>query len=991
MAISPNKRLGRYEIRSQLGAGGMGEVYLAEDTLLRRKVALKLLPEDVAKDRDRLARFEQEAFAASALNHPNILTVFEIGEADSQRFIAAEYVDGETLRRRTARSRASVREALDVAIQVASALAAAHKTGVIHRDIKPENIMVRHDDSIVKVLDFGLAKATERSLTQPAPDSEATTRAMVNTSPGVVMGTASYMSPEQARGLAVDERTDIWSLGVVLYEMVAGRLPFEGQTTSDVISMILHKEPPALTRLSDLATERLDEIVTKALAKDREERYQVAKDLLIDLKRLKQHLDFESEVERTFAPELRSTAEAARPSDDVARQSAAQTAAVSGAVPTRASSAEYIVNEIRRRKLGVGLITLAVVLIAAAVGYFGYFRMRAALTDKDTILLADFVNTSGDPVFDGTLKQALAVQLGQSPFLDIFSDDRVSDALKLMGRAQNERVTREIGREICQRQGLKALLAGSIASLGSNFVITLEVINTQTGDVIAREQIEAQGKEQVLRSLGEASTKLREKLGESLASIQKFDAPLEQVTTSSLEALKAFSLAKEKATFENNQNEAIPLYKRAVELDPNFAVAYAELSVSYRLSGQPELATEPARKAFELRERAGERERLLISLSYYTDVTKELDKQLEVAELRTRTYPRDYEAANNLGVRYRNLGLIEKSIEEFRESIRRNPKFPSSYMNMARGFVLLNRLDEARSTCGQVLEMNRDFAACHDILFQIAFIQGDTSAMKQHLDWYAGRPNEYGSLDLQGDVAAFAGQLRKALDFEGRASEMAEARNLKERAAQYASLRALLSAVVGDCRKAREDATTALSIGRTRNALENGGLAFALCGETGQVQALAAERARLDPSDTLLNAVTLPLIRAELELQHGSPSEAVRLLQSATQFERMDLTSNAPSSSVPRGPWPAYVRGQAYLRQQAGAEAMVEFQRILDRRVPVSVLYPLAHLGLARAAVLQGDAAKARKAYQDFFVLWKEADADIPILIEAKKEYEKLK
>ena len=991
MAISPNKRLGRYEIRSQLGAGGMGEVYLAEDTLLRRKVALKLLPEDVAKDRDRLARFEQEAFAASALNHPNILTVFEIGEADSQRFIAAEYVDGETLRRRTARSRASVREALDVAIQVASALAAAHKTGVIHRDIKPENIMVRHDDSIVKVLDFGLAKATERSLTQPAPDSEATTRAMVNTSPGVVMGTASYMSPEQARGLAVDERTDIWSLGVVLYEMVAGRLPFEGQTTSDVISMILHKEPPALTRLSDLATERLDEIVTKALAKDREERYQVAKDLLIDLKRLKQHLDFESEVERTFAPELRSTAEAARPSDDVARQSAAQTAAVSGAVPTRASSAEYIVNEIRRRKLGVGLITLAVVLIAAAVGYFGYFRMRAALTDKDTILLADFVNTSGDPVFDGTLKQALAVQLGQSPFLDIFSDDRVSDALKLMGRAQNERVTREIGREICQRQGLKALLVGSIASLGSDFVITLEVINTQTGDVIAREQIEAQGKEQVLRSLGEASTKLREKLGESLASIQKFDAPLEQVTTSSLEALKAFSLAKEKATFENNQNEAIPLYKRAVELDPNFAVAYAELSVSYRLSGQPELATEPARKAFELRERAGERERLLISLSYYTDVTKELDKQLEVAELRTRTYPRDYEAANNLGVRYRNLGLIEKSIEEFRESIRRNPKFPSSYMNMARGFVLLNRLDEARSTCGQVLEMNRDFAACHDILFQIAFIQGDTLAMKQHLDWYAGRPNEYGSLDLQGDVAAFAGQLRKALDFEGRASEMAEARNLKERAAQYASLRALLSAVVGDCRKAREDATTALSIGRTRNALENGGLAFALCGETGQVQALAAERARLDPSDTLLNAVTLPLIRAELELQHGSPSEAVRLLQSATQFERMDLTSNAPSSSVPRGPWPAYVRGQAYLRQQAGAEAMVEFQRILDRRVPVSVLYPLAHLGLARAAVLQGDAAKARKAYQDFFVLWKEADADIPILIEAKKEYEKLK
>jgi serine/threonine protein kinase/tetratricopeptide (TPR) repeat protein len=976
--------IGYYKIVGPLDKGGMGEVYLATDTRSGREVALKLLPDSSISDQQRVRRFQQEARSILALNHPNIVTIYEIGQTHSAHYIVTERITGETLRQRLARAPLEIPEALAIAIEVAKALEATHAAGIMHRDIKPENIMIR-PDGYVKVLDFGIAKLTEQSA--PMISTEAATMMKVETAPGVVMGTVYYMSPEQARGRQVDARTDIWSLGAVLYEMAAGRPPFEGKTPQDIIILIAGREPAPIARYAPYTPTEFQRIVSKALTKDREERYQTAKDLLIDLKGLKKRLEMEAEIERTVPPELRTSASEAK---TVAKRTAANSTTAEAI--HHVSSAEYIVSEIKRHKKGSALTAaVALALVLATAGYFMYPRRTTALTDKDTILLADFVNTTSDPVFDGTLKQALAVQLGQSPFLDIFSDDRVSDSLKLMGRAQGERVNREIGREICQRQGLKAMLAGSIASLGSNYVMTLEVINAQTGDVIAREQTEAQGKEQVLRSLGEASTKLREKLGESLASIQKFDAPLEQVTTSSLEALKAYSLAKEKGTLENNQNEAIPLYKRAVELDPNFAVAYAELSVSYRLRGQPELAIEPARKAFELRERAGERERLLISLSYYSDVTKELDKQLEVAELRTRTYPRDYEAANNLGVRYRSMGLIEKSIEEFRESIRRNPKFPSSYMNMARGFVLLNRLDEALPPCRQTLELNHDFAACHDILFQIAFIQGDTSAMKQHLDWYTGRPNEFGSLDLQADVAAFAGQLRKALDFEGRASDMAEAQDLKERAAQYSSLRALLSAVVGDCRKAREDTTAALSIGRTRSALSNGALAFALCGESGQAQALAAERAKLDPADTLLNAVTLPLIRAELELQHGSPSEAVRLLQSATQFERMDLTSNQPASSVPRGPWPAYVRGQAYLRQQAGAEAMAEFQKVLDRSVPVSILHPLAELGLARAAVLQGDAAKARKAYQDFFALWKDADTDVPILQQAKQEYEKLK
>ncbi len=977
VTTAAGQTIGYYKIVELLDKGGMGEVYLATDTRSGREVALKLLPDSSISDQQRVRRFQQEARSILALNHPNIVTIYEIGQTDSAHYIVTERITGETLRLRLAGSPLEISEALSIAIEVSKALEATHTAGIMHRDIKPENIMLR-PDGYVKVLDFGIAKLTERRA--PMISTEAATMMKVQTAPGVVMGTVYYMSPEQARGQEVDARTDIWSLGAVLYEMVAGRPPFEGKTPQDIIILIAGREPAPIARYAPDTPTELQRIVSKALTKDREERYQTAKDLLIDLKRLKQRLEVDAEIERTVPPELGTFASVAKTAPDTTTAEAIN----------HVSSAEYIVTEFKRHKKGF-VLTAAVVLalVLATAGYFIYARRTPALTDKDTILLADFVNSTGDAVFDGTLKQGLAVQLGQSPFLDIFSDDRVSDALKLMGRAQNERVTREIGREICQRQGLKAMLAGSIASLGSNYVITLEVLNAQTGDVIAREQTEAQGKEQVLRSLGEASTKLREKLGESLASIQKFDAPLEQVTTSSLEALKAFSLAKEKAYFEGKTNEAIPLYKRAVELDPNFAAAYSELTIVYRLGGQPGLATELAKKAFELRERAGERERLLISLNYYTDVTSELDKQLEMAELSIRTYPRDYYAANRLAHRYRWMGLIEKAIEEYRESIRLNPKYPVPYANMARGFLLLNRLDEAQAACRQALELNRDYGFCHNTLFQIAFIQGDTSAMKQQLDWYAGTPTGYLPLDLQGDAAAFAGQLHKALDFKSRAADMAEARNSKELAAQYSSSRALLSAVVGDCRKAREEATAALSRGRDRSALSNGALAFALCGESGQAQALAAERARLDPADTVLNAVTLPLIRAELEIQHGNPSEAVRLLQSASQFERTDR----PPNFVPRGSWPAYVRGQAYLHQQAGAEAMAEFQRILDHRGvdPLSILYPLAHLGLARAAVLQGDAAKARKAYQDFFALWKDADPDIPVLQQAKQEYDKLK
>ena len=973
--VSAGTRLGRYKIRTKIGEGGMGEVYLAEDTVLHRKVAIKFLSSEVAQKREHLGRFQQEAFAASALNHPNLLTVFEIGEADSVRFIATEYVDGETLRQRLNKSRIGIREVLDIGTQVASALAAAHKAGVIHRDIKPENLMLRHEDSIVKVLDFGLAKTNEKSWGQALEgDVDVATRPFVNTSPGVVLGTVSYMSPEQARGLEVDERTDIWSLGVVLYEMVAGRVPFEGQTPSDVISMILHKEPPALTRLSLEATERLDEIVAKALAKDRENRYQVAKDLLIDLRRLKQHLEFESEVQRNLPTELKSTDEIGQLS--VGTAPASQTAATNVA-PT-VSSAQYIVSEIKRHKKGVAATLAAVLflLVAVTISLF-YPRGARTLTDKDTILLADFVNTTGDTVFDGTLRQALAVQLGQSPVLNIFPDQGVYETLRYMGRSPNERITRDIGREICERQGIKALLIGSINNLGSQYVLTVEAQLPHTGKVIALEQAEAERKEQVLKSLGQVASKLREKLGESLSSIQKFDAPVEQATTSSLEALKAYSLGLEKH-IRGQYLEAIPLYKRATDLDPNFAIAYSRLAAVYSNTRQIDLASQAAQKAFELRDRASEREKFYILDQYYAFATHELEKGIESLELWKETYPRDYIPYNNLAVRCSAAGQFERMITNASESVRLNPNAALGYTNLAAGFIGLNRFDEALEVIRQALAKKLDSTSYHGYLYTIGFIKGDSAAMKQQTDWAAGKPEEYAAWDWQAKSAAFNGQLAKAQEFSRQAIDLA--RESKEVAAQFHVEHATTLALLDDCGRAKEEVAKAFATARVRSVMLVGGRALAFCGEAGSAQPIIDELSKRWPTDTVLNNIWSPLISASIEVRRNNPAKALELLETTRRYERA-------ASFVPQ-----YLRGQAYLAQNKGKEAASEFQTILDHRgwSPSSPLYPLANLGLARAAASRGDPASARKSYQDFFALWKDADADIPILIKAKKEYEQL-
>jgi serine/threonine protein kinase/tetratricopeptide (TPR) repeat protein len=984
MSIEAGTKFGRYEILSQLGKGGMGEVYLAKDTKLDRQVALKILPAELAASRERMIRFVQEAKAAAALNHPNVAHVYEVGEHDGLNFIAMEYVDGKTLREKIHYERTELRKLIKYLQQVASGLAKAHAAGIVHRDLKPDNIMITRD-GYAKILDFGLAKLIE--IPQPGPEggtiSDAATVALEPHSiPGRLLGTVGYMSPEQAEGKTgqIDHRSDIFSFGCMLFEAATKRRPFEGQSNVQALYKIVYEPAPQLKDFDPAASPELQRVIRRCLQKDPDERYQSIYDVALELKELRRDMEGTTQFDTTaphsaIGSELGGTV--IQRSVSAARGGQTSAAAVSTA-PT-SSSTEYITTEIKLHKKGAILIAALAAIAIVAVVLFFHFRTARVLTEKDTILLTDFVNTTGDAVFDGTLKQGLAVQLGQSPFLNIFSEDRVRETLKFMGRSPDERVTRDAGREICQRQGLKAMLVGSIASLGNHYVITLEAINAQTGDAIAREQAEAENKEQVLHALGEAAMKLREKLGESLQSIQKFDAQIEQATTSSLEAFKAFSLGVEQQ-LKGKYLEAIPFLKRATDIDPNFALAYARMASMYYNSRQYDLAAEASEKAFELRERVSERERLYIAAGYYDNVTGELDKYLETLELSKRTYPRDASPHNNLAVKYNELGLFDKALEEAPEAIRLNPSSASGYSILAAAFLGLNRVDEAKQVVAQAQAQKLDTTPMRRTLYRIAFLQGDATTMQQQIDSLNGKPEEYVAQGWQSETAAFSGQLRKAQEFSTRAVESAEGRDLKEVAAQIAVGAAGRDALFGDCRQAKEQTAKALG-SRSPLTMVNAANALATCGEFSQAQTIILELTGNSPKDTVLNKILLPLAQARIELQKGNPSQAIQLLETTRPYEGYALFQIA------------YLRGQADLDQRKGADAAVEFRKILDHRgsQPTSPLYPLAHLGLARATALSRDTTNARKAYQDFFALWKDADPDIAILQDAKREYEKLK
>lgn len=969
-------KVSHYRILEKIGAGGMGEVYLAEDMKLGRKVAIKILSEEYTTNKDRLHRFEQEAAAASNLNHPNILTIHEVGTDNGHHFIATEYIDGVTLRRKAAEAPLEIKEILDIAIQIASALEEAHAAGIVHRDIKPDNVMVRRN-GYVKVLDFGLAKLTETVDRSPL-DPDAATRVLVQTDAGVVMGTSHYMSPEQARGKPVDARSDIWSLGVVIYEMVAGRTPFSGETSTDVVVSITQKDPPPLARFAPSVPPELDWIVNKALRKDRDERYQTIKELLTDLRRVKQRLEFEQELERSSTPGLVTKSTVSTVAAPTIQERAMTTAEKT---VSHVSSAEYIATGIKRHKLVAAIIALAIVAAIGAAYYF-YLHRPQPLTERDTVLLTDFVNTTGEPLFDGTLKQALAVQLGQTPFLNLFPEERVQETLRFMGRSPNDRITRDVGREICQRQGIKAMLAGSIARFGNNYVITLEAINPRSGDPFASEQVEAATKENVLTSLGTAASNLRKKLGESLNSIQKYDAKIEQATTSSLEALKAYAMGDEERR-KGNARESLVFYKHAVDLDPNFAMGYARIGVHYFNQEQIETSKQFIQKAYDLRERVSERERLYISEKYFNYVTGEFDKAVETLQTWSKLYPDDFVPHNNLSINYKLLGRHEDALRESLEAVRLSPTNTSARTNVVSNFIALGRFDEAEQALAELRKLNPEQPIVHGTAAFLAFLRGDQPVVDREMEWAKGKPEEADFTATRAAAAMYFGKLRESEQFAKRAVELLKQQNRNENASNVLLNVASNLAIVGRCQQAKDKVTEAMTLSRGDFGLASAAMLYAACGDTSRAQSMLDAARTVAPKNFFLTSIIMPMLRAEIERNRGNTAEAIQLLESLRNYDlgrATGLTNN-------------YSRGLLYLQQRRANEAAAEFTKIKESRGidEFSPFHALAHVGLARAAVLNGDTAGARKAYQDFFGFWKDADADLPVLVEARKEYEQLK
>jgi len=915
--------ISHYRIVGRVGSGGMGVVYKAEDIRLHRFVALKLLPEPVARDADALRRFEREARAASALNHPNICTIHDVGEQDGRTCMVMEYLEGTTLKHRIAERPLGIEELVRFGVEIAEALEAAHAEGITHRDIKSANIFLTRR-GVAKVLDFGLAQVAPHS--SRGAHSAVTAEPTVNldahlTSAGSVLGTVAYMSPEQVRAERLDIRTDLFSFGVVLYEMATGTLPFLGDSSAVVFASILNDAPVPPARLNPGVSAEVARIIDKCLEKDRDLRYQHASDIRTDLQRVKRDTD-------------------------------------SGRVSSR---------DLHR---------------------------APRLTDKDTIVLADFDNKTGDPVFDDTLRQGLSVELQQSPFLSLISDRQVQQQLALMGQPKEARLTPEVAQHICERTASAMVLEGSIARLGSQYVLGLRARDCNTGNILHQEQIQAARIEDVLNSLTEIVRKLRTRLGESRAIVEKHSTPLADATTPSLEALKAYSTGM-KVNISSGFAAAIPFFQRAVEIDPKFAMAYANLGLSYSGVGESVLAAENTTRAWQLRDRVSIRERFFVDFTYDRQVTGNLEKACHTLELWLQSYPRS-EKPGPLdllgGLATQGTGRFERAIETSQKQIADDPDFLFGYDNLASGYFFLDRFEEAESVLRRASERKLQNSNLLMIGYNLAVFKGDKGQMDQIVALAKGK---YGVEHAVANVEALAlarfGRLTLARQSSSRAINLALQEGERESAASYQAARAVWEAVCGNAAEANKNATAALALSNGRDVEYAAGLALALSGDSSRAQPLAEDLEKRFPEDTFATFTYVPVLRALSALAHMKPTDSVELLHIALPYELAVNGLNFVHYYL-GGLHSAYVRGEAFVAAHRYLEAVAEFHKILRHRAIVGAdpIGALAHLQLGRAFALSGDLAKSKNAYQDFLTLWKDADPDIPILTQAQTEYASL-